>query len=396
MPTLEETESGSSLVLGLYGFIAAAFAAAVVIHFLKTNASLNLNCSICIQLLLLFLGSRLFYSHLPQYAGVVLFALCSYLVFRSIRSNAILSPHGKAVLITGCDSGFGHSLAKHLHLLGFRVFAMVLHEEGNGAQVLRCSASDRLSVIQMDVTDWAMVQEVKKKIEKQLGDKGLYALVNNAGITTSFCEAEIIPTDDFKQCMDVNFLGTVEVTKTFLPLIRRAKGRIINLSSPSGELPFARMSPYGTSKAALEHFSDILRQEMKPWGVQISIIQPGATKTGQVGNVEVWEQRYGKLLENLCPALLQDYGEDYLAELKQAFVKVGPLFRQHVEPIIETIVTALLVQHPKPRYTTEYIIDVLRIIYYFLPSFVSDGVLSKVFVPHKLLPKGISSSNISQ
>ncbi|XP_059848713.1 11-beta-hydroxysteroid dehydrogenase type 2-like isoform X2 [Hypanus sabinus] len=334
MPTLEETESGSSLVLGLYGFIAAAFAAAVVIHFLKTNARFNLNCSICIQMGLLFLGSRLFYSHLPQLAGVVLFALCSYLVFRSVCSNAILSPHGKAVLITGCDSGFGHSLAKRLHLLGFRVFAMVLHEEGNGAQVLRYSASDRLSVIQMDVTDWAMVQEVKKKIEKQLGDKG--------------------------------------------------------------ELPFARMSPYGTSKAALEHFSDILRQEMKPWGVQISIIQPGATKTGQVGNVEVWEQRYGKLLENLCPALLQEYGEDYLAELKQAFVKVGPLFRQHVEPIIETIVTALLVQHPKPRYTTEYIIDALRIIYYFLPSFVSDGVLSKVFLPHKLLPKGISSSNISQ
>ncbi|XP_072135583.1 11-beta-hydroxysteroid dehydrogenase type 2-like isoform X1 [Mobula birostris] len=396
MPHLEETESGSSLVLGLCGFIVASFAAAVVIHFWRTNASLNLNYSICTKLLLLFVGSRQFYTYLPQYAGVVLFAQCCYLVFRSIRSNAILSPHGKAVLITGCDSGFGHSLAKRLHLLGFQVFAMVLHEEGDGAQALRHFGSDRLSVIQMDVTDRAMVQEVKEKIERQLGNKGLYALVNNAGITTCFGDAEIIPTDDFQQCMNVNFLGAVEVTKTFLPLIRQAKGRIINLSSPSGELPLARMSTYGASKAALEYFSDTLRQEMKPWGVQISIIQPGATKTGQVGNVEVWEQHYRKLLENLSPALLEDYGEDYLAELKQAFLKTGPLFRQHVEPVIETIVTALLVQHPKPRYTTEYIIDVLKIIYYFLPSFMSDGVLSKAFVPHKLLPKGVSSSNISQ
>ncbi|XP_072135584.1 11-beta-hydroxysteroid dehydrogenase type 2-like isoform X2 [Mobula birostris] len=334
MPHLEETESGSSLVLGLCGFIVASFAAAVVIHFWRTNASLNLNYSICTKLLLLFVGSRQFYTYLPQYAGVVLFAQCCYLVFRSIRSNAILSPHGKAVLITGCDSGFGHSLAKRLHLLGFQVFAMVLHEEGDGAQALRHFGSDRLSVIQMDVTDRAMVQEVKEKIERQLGNKG--------------------------------------------------------------ELPLARMSTYGASKAALEYFSDTLRQEMKPWGVQISIIQPGATKTGQVGNVEVWEQHYRKLLENLSPALLEDYGEDYLAELKQAFLKTGPLFRQHVEPVIETIVTALLVQHPKPRYTTEYIIDVLKIIYYFLPSFMSDGVLSKAFVPHKLLPKGVSSSNISQ
>ncbi|XP_051883960.1 11-beta-hydroxysteroid dehydrogenase type 2-like isoform X2 [Pristis pectinata] len=334
MQTLEEIGSGSSLVLALYGFITVAFGAAVVIHFKKSKATLNLNLCTCMHLLLLFFGLFLSYSYLPQYTGVVFFGLCCYTVFRTIRSNAILSPQGKAVLITGCDLGFGHTLAKRLHSLGFHVFATVLHEDGDGARVLKSFGSDRLMVIQMDVTNWAMVQEVEKKIGKQLENKG--------------------------------------------------------------ELPFGRLSPYSTSKAALELFADILRQEMKPWEVQISIIQPGATKTGQVGNAEVWEQDYGKLVENLSPALLRDYGEEYFAELKQAILTIGPLFRQHVDPVIETIVTALLVQHPKPRYTTEYIVDVLKILYYFLPSFMSDVILNEVFIAHKLLPKGVRSSNISQ
>lgn len=396
MQLWEEMDVGSRLALGLYGFITVALGAAVVTYFQKSKARFNLNLFTCKPLLWLFIGFALSLSYRPLDAGLVFFTLYCYLVYWSIRSNAILSPEGKAVLITGCDSGFGHALAKRLHSLGFHVFAMVLHEEGDGAKVLKSFRSDRLTVIQMDVTNLTTVQEVEKEIEKQLENKGLYALVNNAGIIPCIGDTEIIPTDAFKRCMEVNFFGAIEVTKTFLPLIRRAKGRIINISSPSGELPFGRMSPYGTSKAALEFFSDILRQEMKPWGVQVSIIQPGATKTGQVGNVEFWEKQYGKLVDNLSPALLHDYGEDYFAELKQTISTLGPLFRQHMEPVIDIIVTALLVQHPKFRYTTEFIIDVLKFLYYFLPSFMSDVVLNEIFVAHKLLPKGVRQSSANQ
>ncbi|XP_078256447.1 11-beta-hydroxysteroid dehydrogenase type 2-like [Rhinoraja longicauda] len=396
MQLWEAMEGGGGLALGLYGFIIVSLGAAVVTHFQNSEARLSLNLCTCQALLWLFVSLSLSLSYLPLYVGLALVTLCCYMVYRSIRSNAILSPRGKAVLITGCDSGFGHALAKRLHSLGFHVFATVLHEDGDGAEVLRSLRSDRLTVIQMDVTNWATVHEVQKEIEKQLENKGLYALVNNAGIIPCVGDIEIIPTDAFKRCMEVNFFGTVEVTKTFLPLIRRAKGRIVNISSPSGELPFGRMSPYGTSKAALEFFSDILRQEMKPWGVQVSIIQPGATKTGQVGNVEFWEQQYRKLVANLSPALLHDYGEDYFAELNQTIITLGPLFRQHVEPVIETIVTALLAQHPKSRYTTEYIIDAIKILYYFLPSFMSDVVLNEIFVAHRLLPKGARQGSGSQ
>ncbi|XP_072374472.1 11-beta-hydroxysteroid dehydrogenase type 2-like isoform X3 [Scyliorhinus torazame] len=318
-------ETSSTSALGLYGFITAAFGAAVTVHFQKSEARLNVNPVTGLSLLLLFAAESLFYIYLPQCLGLVLFALCCGLVYRWMCSNGILSPEGKAVLITG-----------------------------------------------------------------------LFALVNNAGIVAHIGDAEIIPTDAYKRCMEVNFLGTVEVTKTFLPLIRRAKGRIVNISSPSGELPFGSMSAYGASKAALEFFSDILRQEMKAWGVQISIIQPGATKTAQVGNVNFWEQQHKKLMDGLSPELLHDYGEEYIAEIQQRIMTIGHSFRQHVDPVINTIVTALLAQNPKTRYTTEFVIDVLKALYYYLPSLVTDSVLNQIFIAHKLLPKGAKKSNINQ
>ncbi|XP_048402400.1 11-beta-hydroxysteroid dehydrogenase type 2-like isoform X1 [Stegostoma tigrinum] len=390
-----EMEGSSSSALGLYVFFTVVLGTAVAIHFRKSEARLNLSPSSSVFLLLLVAAS-LCSIYLPQYVGFVLFNVCCFLVYRSLCSNGILSPKGKTVLITGCDSGFGHTLAKRLHSLGFRVFALVLQEESDGAQELKSICSDRLTVIEMDVTNHAVIQEVQKEVAKQLNGRGLFALVNNAGIIIHIGDAEIIPTDAYKRCMEVNFLGTVQVTKAFLPLIRQAKGRIVNISSPSGELPLGSMSAYGASKAALEFFSDILRQEMKPWGVKISIIQPGATKTAHVGNVNFWTQQHQKLVDGLSPELLHDYGEEYIDEIRQRIMTIGSLFRQQVGPVIDTIVTALLAQNPKPRYSTEFVIDVLKALYYFLPSLVTDIVLNQVFIAHRLSPKGARRGNISQ
>ncbi|XP_072403570.1 11-beta-hydroxysteroid dehydrogenase type 2-like isoform X2 [Chiloscyllium punctatum] len=327
-------EESSSLSLGLYGLLTGVLGVAVAFHFQKSEARLNLSAVSSVSSLLFLVGASLCSLYLPQAMGFVFFAISCYLVYRSFCSDGILSPEGKAVLITGCDSGFGHSLAKRLHSLGFHVFALVLQEKSDGAQELKSACSDRLIVIEMDVTNHAMIQEVRKEVAKQLNNRG--------------------------------------------------------------ELPFGGMSAYGASKAALEFFSDILRQEMKPWGVNISIIQPGATKTAQVGNVNFWVQQHQKLMEGLSPELLHDYGEEYVDEIQRRITTIGPLFRQHVGPVIDTIVTALLAQYPKPRYTTEFVIDVLKVLYYFLPSLVTDTVLNQVFIAHRLSPKGTRKVNNSQ
>ncbi|NWQ82298.1 BDH protein, partial [Columbina picui] len=133
----------------------------------------------------------------------------------------------KAVLITGCDKGFGHALAKQLHAEGFTVFAgcLLADKNGDGARELKNMKSDRMQVLQMDVcSDQEVAQAVdfvKRTLKESEG--GLWGLVNNAGVST-FGEVEFATLDNYKNVAEINLWGTVRVTKAFLPLIRRAKG----------------------------------------------------------------------------------------------------------------------------------------------------------------------------
>ncbi|XP_042371922.1 D-beta-hydroxybutyrate dehydrogenase, mitochondrial-like, partial [Plectropomus leopardus] len=134
---------------------------------------------------------------------------------------------GKAVFVTGCDSGFGHALAKHLHKLGFTVFAGCLFKDngGEGAKELEEFHSDRMKVVQLDVCSEEQVNQAVEYIKDNLEDseRGLWAVVNNAGVST-FGEVEFTSIDTYKQVSEVNLWGTIRVTKAVLPLIRRAKG----------------------------------------------------------------------------------------------------------------------------------------------------------------------------
>ncbi|NXX06134.1 BDH protein, partial [Larus smithsonianus] len=133
----------------------------------------------------------------------------------------------KAVLITGCDKGFGHALAKLLHSKGFTVFAGCLQADknGDGARELKNMKSDRMQVLQMDVCSDQEVAQAVDFVKRTLKvpEEGLWGLVNNAGIST-FGEVEFASLDNYKDVAEINLWGTVRVTKAFLPLIRRAKG----------------------------------------------------------------------------------------------------------------------------------------------------------------------------
>ncbi|NWX86811.1 BDH protein, partial [Nothoprocta ornata] len=102
---------------------------------------------------------------------------------------------------------------------------------------------------------------------------GLWGLVNNAGIST-FGEVEFTSLDKYKEVAEINLWGTVRVTKAFLPLIRRAKGRVVNVASMLGRMASPSRSCYCISKFGVEAFSDCLRQEMYRWGVRVILIEP--------------------------------------------------------------------------------------------------------------------------
>uniref|UniRef100_A0A3Q3IZA4 glycogenin glucosyltransferase n=1 Tax=Monopterus albus TaxID=43700 RepID=A0A3Q3IZA4_MONAL len=135
---------------------------------------------------------------------------------------------GKAVFITGCDSGFGNALAKHMHKMGFTVFAGCLLKDkgGKGAKELEEFHSDRMKVVQLDVCSEEQVNQAVEYIKDNLEDseRGLWAVVNNAGMST-FGEVEFTSIDTYKQVSEVNLWGVIRVTKAVLPLIRRAKGK---------------------------------------------------------------------------------------------------------------------------------------------------------------------------
>ncbi|XP_026542982.1 D-beta-hydroxybutyrate dehydrogenase, mitochondrial-like isoform X2 [Notechis scutatus] len=139
-----------------------------------------------------------------------------------------LPAEGKAVLITGCDKGFGHALASHLHAKGFTVFAgcLLLDQGGDGAQELCRLGSGRMHVLQLDVRCEQQVARALRYVEVQLEDpaRGLWGLVNNAGIA-SFGDVEFTSMEKYQRVADINLWGTLRVTKAFLPLIRRARGR---------------------------------------------------------------------------------------------------------------------------------------------------------------------------
>jgi len=179
----------------------------------------------------------------------------------------------RPILVTGATSGIGLELAALLAREGFRVFGGAL--PGEDSSDLDKTGATRVA---LDVTDRRSLEAARKEIEEQLGELPLWGLVNNAGVVDAG-PVELLDLDHARQLFEVNVLGVMAATQTFLPAIRAAKGRIVNMSSISAILPLPFLGPYSASKSAVETLSDSLRRELHPFGVDVVIVQPGTTRT---------------------------------------------------------------------------------------------------------------------
>uniref|UniRef100_UPI003AB0CB5C D-beta-hydroxybutyrate dehydrogenase, mitochondrial n=1 Tax=Centroberyx gerrardi TaxID=166262 RepID=UPI003AB0CB5C len=268
--------------------------------------------------------------------------------------RGLVEVKGKAVFITGCDSGFGHALAKHLHKLGFTVFAGCLLKDkgGEGAKELEEFHSDRMKVVQLDVCSEEQVNQAVEYVKDNMEDaeRGLWAVVNNAGVST-FGEVEFTSMDTYKQVSEVNLWGTIRVTKAVLPLIRRAKGRVVNLTSIYGRIGNALRSPYCVSKYGVEAFSDCLRYEMKAWGVKVSIVEPGnfIVATGILTR-DIVANTANKLWNEAPAAVKEDYGKAHFEQhmaLVRSYCNSG---QREVTPVLDDITDAIVSKRPYTRY----------------------------------------------
>ncbi len=184
----------------------------------------------------------------------------------------------KYVLVTGCDSGFGNLLARYLgQKRGCHVIAACLTEGGVEA-LERGAPKGTVTGIVMDVTDTESIRLARDKVATIVDDKGLWGLVNNAGIAGIPAPYHWLKKQEIQRVLDVNLMGTIEVTNEFFPLIRRAKGRIVNVASTMAVLP-AATGGYSISKIGVEAFSDALRVTCRAFGVTVHILEPGFFQT---------------------------------------------------------------------------------------------------------------------
>uniref|UniRef100_A0A3B3ZBT1 Uncharacterized protein n=1 Tax=Periophthalmus magnuspinnatus TaxID=409849 RepID=A0A3B3ZBT1_9GOBI len=295
--------------------------------------------------------------------------------------NCCSEPHYfvlKMFILTCCDSGFGHGLALRLSGLGMQVFAGVLDSEGDGAKKLKEWDPERIAVLQMDVTNPEHIAQVKETINKRLGQKGLWGLVNNAGLLLCPVDAELQSTSSLRRLMEVNFLSAVTVTQTFLPLIRKAKGRVVGVSSLAGEVPMPLLSAYSASKAALACFCRVLRLEMLQWGVHVAVIQPSGFKTKIFGSSDDVSRYREELLSHTSPELLQDYGQDYISSLPSVLDTMSQATKQDMSPVLDCIEHALLSTHPRPLYCPGKSAWLLPFLYTHLPTATFDRFTVRV------------------
>ena len=185
-----------------------------------------------------------------------------------------------SVVITGTSTGIGAATALHLADEGFHVFAGVRDVEDGDA--LRKRSSRELTPIVIDIRDEATIGAAVTIVEQAVGDRGLAGLVNNAGIVKP-APLEFQPLADFREQLEVNLVGHLAVIQAFLPLVRRGRGRIVNVGSIGGRLVLPVHGAYSASKFGMEALSDALRLELRQWRIPVSHVDPGATDTAIFG-----------------------------------------------------------------------------------------------------------------
>ncbi len=185
-------------------------------------------------------------------------------------------PVARSVVITGASTGIGRACAMHMDRLGWRVFAGV--RAAGDAASLQAESSKNLNPILLDVTDADSIQRTRGMVEQAVGAAGLGGLVNNAGIAYGG-PVEFLDLQELRGAFDVNFFGAIAVTQAFLPSLRQGHGRIVNMSSNSGLVAAPFLTPYTTSKWALEALSDAMRVELDPWKIRVVVVEPGAIDT---------------------------------------------------------------------------------------------------------------------
>ncbi len=271
-----------------------------------------------------------------------------------------------SLLITGAARGIGRAAALRMAAAGWDVHAGV-RSTADGESLAAADPSGRIRPVQLDVTDGAQLAALDAVLPERLD-----AVVNNAGVVVS-APVEAVDLDDLRLQMEVNVVGPVAVTQAVLPRLRAARGRVVFISSVSGRMSAPLMGPYSASKYALEALADALRVELRPWGVKVSLIEPGAVDT------DLW--RYALDTADATEASLSsEHRTLYAGHLAGIRGTIRRTQKQTtpVDKVVDAIERALTAAKPRARYLVGTDARVQVAMRGALPTAAMDAAVAKL------------------
>jgi NAD(P)-dependent dehydrogenase (short-subunit alcohol dehydrogenase family) len=274
----------------------------------------------------------------------------------------------RTVVVTGASTGIGEACALRLDKDGWRVFAGVRKDAD--AQRLTSQASDRLTPIILDVTDQSQIDAAAKTVAAAVGAAGLQGLVNNAGVSVNG-PLEYLTSDDLRRQLEVNVIGQIAVTRTFLEQVRQGRGRIVFIGSIAGKIATPFLGPYCASKHAMEALSDSLRQELRPWGIPIALVEPGSIAT------KIWEKGIREaddFEKNMPEDAVMRYGKAFraLRDAAEKFESAG-IPADRVAKVVEHALTS---GRPRTRYIVGFDASIQSVLRRVAPDRLRDRLVA--------------------
>jgi NAD(P)-dependent dehydrogenase (short-subunit alcohol dehydrogenase family) len=272
----------------------------------------------------------------------------------------------RVVFVTGAARGIGKACVRELVRAGFAVIAGVRDERAGAA--LRAETGPAVSTVLLDVTRPEQVARAAEAVRDSVGERGLYGLVNNAGIVVAG-PMEFLPLDALREQLEVNLVGLVGLTQALLPALRAAGGRIVNVSSVNGRLATPFTGAYAASKFALEAVSDAFRRELAG-AADVIVIQPGAFRT------DVWDTSRERAIR-----IAAGYPADcrrYYGGALDAMARVGVPARAGDPAAVARVVRrALTARRPRARYAVGLDSRLGLLLAAFLPARLLDALLMR-------------------
>lgn len=245
----------------------------------------------------------------------------------------------RVAVVTGSSSGLGLRCSIALAREGYYVFASMRDLSRNGPllQAAReAGVAERIESVQLDVTDEQMVNDQIRVLAERRGR--IDVLINNAGIAIGGFVEEV-DMSDWRRQFETNVFGMVAATRAVLPFMReRRNGTIVNIGSVSGKFGYPALGPYCASKHAVAGFSESLRLEVKPFGINVILIEPGSYRT------EIWDKSLAGTASD-CPAPYAAYKEAILTMIRATAASAGD-----PDEVVRTVMRAIRTPNPKLRY----------------------------------------------